>query len=110
MESKDLVIQPINFEEQDKNGNLNYETKVGVILNGKFVSTVDETGFMFHQFSQLAPKEIKNKDNLNKLDPDSLYGNPDSLYGNPDSLCGNPDSLYGNPDSLFGNPGSLYGP
>lgn len=59
--AKELVFGPINFEEQKKNqpDARNYETYVREMKNGKSVDTHEETGFMLHQYSQLAPKEIK---------------------------------------------------
>jgi len=65
-EAKELVFTPINFEEQKKQQpeSLNYETTVMEMQDGKPVPTDDETGFMLHQYSQLAPKEIKKGDKI----------------------------------------------
>ena len=70
-ESKVIVFDPINFEEQQKNqpGSLNYETKVWEKKNGNKIFTNEETGFIFHQYSQLAPKEIKTIDKVIKYKP-----------------------------------------
>ena len=60
-EPNELIFNPISFEEQKKQQpeSLNYETTVMEMQDGKPVPTDDETGFMLHQYSQLAPKEIK---------------------------------------------------
>ena len=65
-EAKELIFAAINFEEQKKQQpeSLNYETSVMEMQDGKPVPTDDETGFMLHQYSQLAPKEIKKGDKI----------------------------------------------
>lgn len=60
-EIKEIVFDPINFEDPAQKQKLNFETKVWEIKNGKKVFTDEETNFMFHQYSQFAPKEIKMK-------------------------------------------------
>jgi len=63
MSSKVLTFSPIDTEQQKKlqPASLNYECKVMELVNGKEMQTDDETGFMFHQYAQTAPKEITSK-------------------------------------------------
>ena len=64
LQSENYYIEPVNFEEQKlKNPqSLFYETTIKKFDSKKMhVSVVLETGFMYHKFSQFAPKELKSK-------------------------------------------------
>jgi hypothetical protein len=62
-EEREFVFDPINFEELAKNGAQYYSAKVLELKQGTKKNPVEETGFMYHQYTQFAPKEIKMKTN-----------------------------------------------
>jgi hypothetical protein len=115
---KELIFAPIDFEEQKKKQpeSLNYETTVMENRDGKSVYPDDETGFMFHQYSQFAPKEIKKNDkviasykpsqrNYIKINLDSQQEScvelKEQINSYDDSLAENRQIIFGKFDKLY---------
>ena len=55
-ETKEIVFDPINIEEESKKQQLIYNAKVWKMENNKKTYPENETGFMYHQYSQFASK------------------------------------------------------
>lgn len=115
--TKELVFEPINFEEQKKNqpGALNYETHVRENKNGTVVDTNDETGFMFHQYSQFAPKEIKTADKTICYKPaqrnyikTTIYPDQQSCLELEEQINAYDDALDENREIVFGTYNKLF--
>ena len=116
-EAKELVFEPINFEEQKKNqpGALNYETQVKEIKNGQKINTNEETGFMFHQYSQLAPREIKTQDKTISYKPSQrnyvkvpIYPEQKACLEYEEQINTYDDALDENREIIFGNYNKLF--
>jgi len=116
-QAKELVFEPINFEEQKKNqpGALNYETRVRENKDGAIVDTNDETGFMFHQYSQFAPKEIKTADKIITYKPSqrnyiktTIYPDQESCLELEEQINAYDDALDYNREIVFGTYNKLF--
>lgn len=123
-EAKELVFDPINYEDPVQKQKLNYETKVWEMKNGKKVFTDEETRFMFHEYSQFASKEVKMKNKTiviesNKRDWMKLPIYPDqqacleveeqiNMYD--DALAANRSSIFGKYDKLYTHSRSIKEP
>jgi len=116
-QAKELVFEPINFEEQKKNqpGALNYETHVRENKDGTIVDTNDETGFMFHQYSQFAPKEIKTADKTITYKPSqrnyiktTIYPDQQSCLELEEQINAYDDALDHNREIVFGTYNKLF--
>lgn len=110
-QAKELVFEPINFEEQKRiqPAALNYETHVRENKDGTVVDTHDETGFMFHQYSQFAPKEIKTADKIISYKPSQRNYIKTTIYPDQKSCLELEEQINAYDDALDENRAIIFG-